>query len=121
MLFPKICSEKNFVIDQSKKVQAVNIFIVFILSADEIKFKKWIKFLLSLKNIFLEEICIFTIKYLYFRIPGFSEVCEQRDDDIAGELHVGWRHFNVVSPQTAEDVLQLVPLRHSHVNLGSYD
>jgi hypothetical protein len=49
--------------------------------------------------------------------PGFGKVGEEGGKDVAGELGVGGGHLQLLAPDAAEQVLQLVTVRHSHVHL----
>ena len=49
--------------------------------------------------------------------PGLGEVGEEGSIDVLGELGVRAGHAQLVSPDAAEDVLEIVPMGNSHVNL----
>ena len=50
-------------------------------------------------------------------VPGLGKVCQEGGEDVPGELGVAGGHLQLVPPNAIEDVLQVVPVGHSHVNL----
>ena len=48
---------------------------------------------------------------------GLGEVCQQRGEDVPGELGVRGRHLQLLPPDPVEDVLQVVPVSNPHIHL----
>ena len=48
---------------------------------------------------------------------GLRKVRQERGEDVPRELRVTRRHLQVLAPDPVEDILEVVPMSHSHVNL----